>query len=43
MASRMLLFDALADDAETDERVEGDWRAACGERARAEALVEIET
>jgi hypothetical protein len=40
MASRMLLFDALAEDDDTCEREEGDWRAACGDRAKEDAFVE---
>jgi hypothetical protein len=39
----MLLFEALVDDADTDERVDVDRRAACGERARVDDLVDKET
>ena len=40
MASRMLLFDALADDDKTYEREKGDWREACGDCEKADAFAE---
>ena len=40
IASRMLLFDALADDDKTYEREEGDWREACGDCEKADAFAE---